>query len=164
MKAMTEHTIQKASLIRLLVVWVFSTLWGWLGGVAVAVVAAVAVALTGSAWDEAVTALVGVGAGVFIVAVERFVAVERLREPRGPGGEYLRSSVFEYVRGVSGAGVKCVDRPACAEAPVPARLAPASSSPAGGANLRRSSPSLEESMCGSSLLMRCLYHTAVSAW
>ena len=106
----------------------------------------------------------GVGAGVFIVAVERFVAVERLREPRGPGGEYLRSSVFEYVRGVSGAGVKCVDRPACAEGPVPARLAPASSSPEGGENLRRSSPSLEESMCGSSLLMRRLYHTAVSAW
>ena len=76
----------------------------------------------------------------------------------------MRSSVLEYVRGVSGVGVKCVDRPACAEAPVPARLAPASSSPAGGVNLRRSSPSDGESMCGSSLLMRRLYHTAVSVW
>ena len=113
---MREQMTQNTSLIRAAVVLFLSSLWGWLGAGGVA---AVAVVVTGSAWDEVATALVGVGAGVFIVAVERFVAVERLREPREPGGANLRSSVFEYVWGVSGAGVKCVDRPACAEAPVP---------------------------------------------
>ena len=134
----------------------------------VVVAVAVAVVVTGSAWAgfaragfaraEVATALVGVGAGVFIVVVER------LREPRGPGGAYLSSSVLEYAWGVSNAGVKCAAGSTRAEALEPVRVAPASSSPVGGANLRSSSPSLEESMCGSSLLMRRLYHTAVSAW
>ena len=65
---------------------------------------------------------------------------------------------------MSNAGVKSAAGSACAEALEPARVAPASSSPEGGANLRSWSPLLEESMCGSSLLMRRLYHTAVLAW
>lgn len=76
----------------------------------------------------------------------------------------MSSSVLEYAWGVSNAGVKCAAGSTRAEALEPARVAPASSSPVGGANLRSSSPSLEESMCGSSLLMSRLYHTAVSAW
>ena len=165
---MREQMTQNASLIRAAVVLLLSSLWGWLGAGAGAVVVAVAVVVTGSAWAgfacagfaraEAVTALVGVGAGVFIVAVER------LRDPRRPGGAYLSSSVLEYAWGVSNAGVKCAAGSTRAEALEPARVAPASSSPVGGANLRSSSPSLEESMCGSSLLMSRLYHTAVSAW
>ena len=163
MRAMREQMTQNASLIRAAVVLLLSSLWGWLGAGAGAVVVAVAVVVTGSAWAgfawaEAVTALVGVGAGVFIVVVER------LRDPRRPGGAYLSSSVLEYAWGVSNAGVKCAAGSTRAEALEPARVAPASSSPLGGANLRSSSPSLEESMCGSSLLMSRLYHTAVSAW
>jgi len=152
---------QNASLIRAAVVLLLSSLWGWLGAGAGAVVVAVAVSVftwAGFAWAEAVTALVGVGAGVFIVVVER------LRDPRRPGGAYLSSSVLEYAWGVSNAGVKCAAGSTRAEVLEPARVAPASSSPVGGANLRSSSPSLEESMCGSSLLMSRLYHTAVSAW
>ena len=78
MRAMREQMTQNASLSCAAVVLLLSSLWGWLGGVAVAVVAAVEVAVTGSAWVEVATVLVGVGAGVFIVAVERFVVVERL--------------------------------------------------------------------------------------
>ena len=162
---MREQMTQNASLIRAAVVLLLSSLWGWLGAGAVTVVVAVAVAVVvtgfaraGFARAEVATALVGVGAGVFIVVVER------LREPRGPGGAYLSSSVLEYAWGVSNAGVKCAAGSTRAEALEPARVAPASSSPVGGANLRSSSPSLEESMCGSSLLMRRLYHTAVLAW
>ena len=125
---MREQMTQNASLIRAAVVLLLSSLWGWLGAGAGAVVVAVAVVVTGSAWAgfawaEAVTALVGVGAGVFIVVVER------LREPRGPGGAYLSSSVLEYAWGVSNAGVKCAAGSTRAEVLEPARVAPASSSP-----------------------------------
>jgi len=97
MRAMREQMTQNASLIRAAVVLLLSSLWGWLGAGAGAVVVAVAVsvfawagfACAGFARVEAVTALVGVGAGVFIVVVER------LREPRRPGGAYLSSSVLE---------------------------------------------------------------------
>ena len=126
---MREQMTQNASLIRAAVVLLLSSLWGWLGAGAVTVVVAVAVAVvvTGSAWAgfaragfaraEVATALVGVGAGVFIVVVER------LREPRGPGGAYLSSSVLEYAWGVSNAGVKCAAGSTRAEALEPARVA-----------------------------------------
>ena len=86
---MAEKMSQNASLSRAAVVLLLSSLWGWLGAGAVAVVVAGSVVVTGSAWVEVATALVGVE------AVVRFVAVERVRDPRRPGGAYLLSSVLE---------------------------------------------------------------------
>ena len=75
MRRAAEKTSQNAILRFLEAVLVSSSLGSCLGAVAVVG----AVALSGSAWEEAVATLVGLEAGVRFVVAERFVAVERLR-------------------------------------------------------------------------------------